>query len=200
MPHPLVVVKIGGSLLDSGRLPSTLRAILEWRDLRLVLVPGGGVFADAVRIAQEHVGFDDALAHRLALDAMGRMAQVFVALQPSLITVRDPVGIAAVHSCGIVPVWDPLELQAGSPDIPESWSVTSDSLALWLAVLLGAEHLVLVKSAEPPARRDPESLAAQNLVDEAFPTFARNFPGTIHLLGPSSDLSGFGTVQKFAAA
>ena len=98
------------------------------------------------------------------------------------------------------PLWDPLELQAGNPDIPESWSMTSDSLALWLAGLLGAEHLVLLKSAEPPARLDPESLTAQGLVDAAFPAFARSFPGTIHLLGPSSDLSGFGTAQEFAAA
>jgi aspartokinase-like uncharacterized kinase len=168
--------------------------------MRLVLVPGGGVFADAVRIAQERAGFDDALAHRLALDAMGRMAEVFAALQPVLITARDPVGIAAAHSCNRIPVWNPLELRDGDPDIQESWSVTSDSLALWLATLLGAEHLVLLKSAEPPACLDPAFLVAQGLVDGAFPAFARDFDGAIHLLGPSADLTDLGSLRESAAA
>jgi 5-(aminomethyl)-3-furanmethanol phosphate kinase len=199
MTRPLVVVKIGGSLLADGRLPSVLCAIAAWRGMRLVLVPGGGVFADAVRIAQERAGFDDALAHRLALDAMGRMAEVFTALQPMLIMARDPVGIAAAHSCGRIPVWDPIELRDGDPDIQESWNVTSDSLALWLATLLGAEHLVLLKSAEPPACLDLAFLAVQGLIDSAFPAFARNFDGAIHLLGPSADLTELGSVQEPAA-
>ena len=36
----------------------------------MVLVPGGGPFADAVRAAQPRMGFDDRAAHAMALLAM----------------------------------------------------------------------------------------------------------------------------------
>ena len=42
-------------------------------------------------------------------------------------------------------------MTTGAPDIPESWDVTSDSLAVWLARKLGVPRVLLVKSAALPA-------------------------------------------------
>jgi aspartokinase-like uncharacterized kinase len=177
--RPLTVVKLGGSLLGSGDLPGLLAGLARRRDARLAIVPGGGVFADAVRTAQRLTGFDDALAHRLALDAMGRMAEVLASLEPRLTVAASLEAIGHAHVSGRMPVWDPAALKEGRPGIPESWSVTSDSLALWLAAEIGAERLVLVKSAPAPADASPEALAASGLVDAAFPAFARRFSGEI---------------------
>lgn len=179
------VVKIGGSLVaDRTRLGAVLAACAD--EAPVAIVPGGGPFAEAVRTAQAALGFDDALAHRLALDAMGRMAEVFASLEPRLAIAASPEAVAGALSQGRAVIWDPAALKAGHPDIPESWEVTSDSLALWLATALGAGRCILVKSANLSPDTSPSALARAGLVDAAFPRFAAAFPGEIVIRGPET--------------
>ena len=180
MAAPLTVVKIGGSLLaDRQRLRALLAGLAEGQEGRCIVVPGGGPFADAVRAAQVAIGFDDTLAHRLALDAMGRMAEVFAAIEPRLTIART------VEACDAGTIWDPVALKSGHPDIAETWAVTSDSLALWLATTLRADRCILEKSVDRPAGAGPANLARLGLVDAAFPGFADAYPGAIIIRGPS---------------
>ncbi|GJD50309.1 hypothetical protein OPKNFCMD_3048 [Methylobacterium crusticola] len=181
----LSVVKVGGSLAADGpRLRALLRALAEGAEGPAVLVPGGGGLADAVRAAQAALGFPDALAHRLALDAMAGMARILAALEPRLVVAADP---AAALRRGAVPVWDPGGLKDGRPGLPETWDVTSDSLALWLAAELGAARCLILKSADAPAGAGPAELAACGLVDAAFPALAARFGGTILVRGPGAE-------------
>jgi aspartokinase-like uncharacterized kinase len=185
MSQPLTVVKIGGSLVgDRVRLRRLLGAVADGAEGPVVIVPGGGALAGAVRATQAALGFPDPLAHRLALDAMTGMARIFVALEPRLAVTDDPDDELAA---GRVPVWDPSALKSGHPEIPESWEVTSDSLALWLATRLDARTCLLVKSVDPPPGAGPADLARAGLVDAAFPDFAARFPGRIVLRGPGGD-------------
>jgi 5-(aminomethyl)-3-furanmethanol phosphate kinase len=150
-------------------------------------VPGGGLFADAVRTAQRQAGLDDGLAHRLAIDAMSQMGAVFAALEPALVPVARADEWPALWGSGRVPLWDARELKGGHPAIAESWNVTSDSLALHLATRLEAEALVLVKPADAPEDVSLPELARLGLVDAAFPTMADAFRGSIALIGPAAD-------------
>jgi 5-(aminomethyl)-3-furanmethanol phosphate kinase len=182
---PWTVVKVGGSLLDRRELPELLAGLGTRRLRPVAIVPGGGVFADAVRAAQRARGFDDSLAHRLALDAMGQMAQVLASLAPRAAILADPDDFPAAHAAGAMPIWTPSRLKAGHPAIPETWAVTSDSLALFLATAIRAERLVLLKAVEAPAGADLGDLSADGLVDAAFPAFATRFRGAIEVAGPS---------------
>lgn len=182
-----VVVKVGGSLLADGpRLRTVLASLADGTEGPCVIVPGGGPDADAVRHAQQAEGFSDAEAHRRALDAMGRTAARFQAIEPRLVLARAPWDTAPG---GTALVWDPALLREGTPDIPETWDVTSDSLALWLATRMGAPSCLLVKSADASPGCDAEALARLGLVDVAFPAFARSFRGTIAIRGPGSTVS-----------
>lgn len=179
---PPTVVKLGGSLLsEPARLRHHLRALAEGGEGRCLVVPGGGPFADAVREAQGRLGFSDALAHRLALDAMGRMAEVFSEVEPRLPIVRS---VAEAAAAGASAIWDPVALKAGHPPIPETWDVTSDSLALWLATQVRAPRCILVKSADRPAGASLSDCARTGLVDAAFPGFAAAYAGEIAIRGP----------------
>jgi len=177
------VVKIGGSLVaDRARLCAILAECVE--EPPVAIVPGGGLFADAVRATQAALG----LAHRLALDAMGRMAEVFCALEPRLTITRSPEAVADSLAQGRSVIWDPVALKAGHADIAESWDVTSDSLALWLAGMLGVDRCILVKSVNLTSQTDPAALARAGLVDAAFPRFAAAFGGAIVIRG-TEDIS-----------
>ena len=175
------ILKIGGSLeSDRARLRALLAEVAQGVHGRCIVVPGGGAFAEAVRAAQIRDGFDDAEAHRRALDAMGRMAAFFCDLEPRLVRSVEPWADTATAS-----VWDPASLRAGQPEIPESWDVTSDSLALWLAARLRARRCVLVKSADAAPDETPDILARRGLVDAAFPAFAMRYGGPIAIWGPA---------------
>jgi dihydroneopterin aldolase len=72
---------------------------------------------------------------------------------------------------GRVPVWLPLALLAGDADIPESWDMTSDSLAAWLAGKLGAARVIYLKRAPPPHVAALADLVAAGILDPLVPDF-----------------------------
>lgn len=171
------VVKIGGSLQSSPHLRDWLTLLAEEGGGRIVIVPGGGEFADRVRATQAGLGFDDATAHRLAMQGMEEYAKVLAGMEPRLAFAATEVQIQECLAADRVPVWLPLQMAGHAPEIPQDWSVTSDSLALWLARRLNAEALVLVKSVQLPEFKDVAELAAAGYIDAAFASFLRGYRG-----------------------
>jgi len=156
-----VVVKIGGGLLTSaGDLDRVLPAIASAaRERRVLVVPGGGPFADAVRAVDAQVHLPDAVAHWMAILAMDQYAHLLAARLEGAALVADPVEIAAALSAGRVPVLAPYRWLRGADPLPHSWDVTSDSIAAWIAGAVGARRLLLIK---------PAGAIGDNLVDPHF--------------------------------
>lgn len=172
----LWVVKLGGSLADWPDLRRWLRLLVEVRAVDVVLVPGGGPFADQVRAAQARWRFDDVAAHRMAILAMEQYGLMLASMsRGGIAPAATPARMRAVLASGATPVWAPAAMSAadaaGKREVAESWDMTSDSLAAWLAASLRADHLVLVKSARPPGG-DLRTLVRRGLVDRAFPRYA----------------------------
>jgi aspartokinase-like uncharacterized kinase len=185
--NPLVVVKLGGSLLGTPRLDRVVGTILACDRAKVVIVCGGGPFADGVRAAQHKLGFGDAVAHRLALDAMRSVGEIIAERHPGLSLVENVSLIAGVHLAGRKPIWTASDLRGGHVDIVESWDITSDSLSAWLAALLGAEMLVLIKSVQVPPSQGPAHWVSAGIVDPAFTQFAKRFGGKVNCIGPADD-------------
>lgn len=179
-----LVIKIGGSLLESGRLASALGAIAQARR-GLVVVPGGGPFADSVRAAQAARGFDDATAHRKALSAMQRMAQVMAGMCARLVPAETLAEMRRAAGAGAIPVWMPLALAGRDRTIPADWSITSDGLAARLAERLGVENIVLVKSCPITPGRGAAELAGDGIVDATFADIVARAGLAAHVLGPA---------------
>jgi len=177
------VVKLGGSLLGTSELQSWLDMLARRGDGRVVIVPGGGIYADAVREAQHLAGFDDAAAHRLALLAMEQYALTMAALQPALATAASELEISerSWQHRGIV--WLPSNMVLSDDAIPQSWNVTSDSLAAWLARKINASRLLLVKHEAVADGSSLSQLVADGIVDTAFAGFAEAFQGSIRVVG-----------------
>lgn len=162
-----LVVKIGGSLFETGRLQRVLKIIAGARR-PLVIVPGGGPFADAVRRAQKRSKISDAEAHRLAIMGMHQMADLFFDLQPELASAESLIGIRRVWTAGKVAVWLPLKMAMRDTSIPQDWSITSDGLAARLAEQLGRIPVVLIKSQPLEPGIPVSALANKGIVDSCF--------------------------------
>ena len=162
------VVKIGGSLETSPRLPELLTLLADYGRSKVVIVPGGGRFAERVREEQRVTGMDDTIAHHLAIRAMERYGALLCEMEPRLYPVAGIGEIGDVAEGHTVPVWFPTAQLSTQEDIPASWQVTSDSLALWFADKINADGLILVKSA-PGGTNDAQALAVSGYLDAYFP-------------------------------
>lgn len=162
------VVKLGGSLLEASVLPACLDAV-ERLNGQVLVVPGGGMFAEQIRIAQRRWSFDDIAAHRMAILAMQQMALLFQSLKPDFGGFSD---VKVIVGLPRIAVWSPQPDKLDAAGVQASWDITSDSLAAWLAAEVGADELLLVKSAEIGRDTRPHLLKAQGIVDVAFPVYA----------------------------
>ncbi|HWE07847.1 MAG TPA: hypothetical protein VG325_00755 [Solirubrobacteraceae bacterium] len=138
-----LVVKVGGGLLRDGGLEGLRRACAEATELAdrrpVLVVPGGGPFADAVRAVDALVGLADDVAHVLALRAMDQLGELVRELLPAaevLAGLVVPRGLAVLQA---EPAF------RDRPEVPPSWAVTSDSLAVLAAAAIGAGEAVLLK-------------------------------------------------------
>ena len=173
------VVKVGGGLLaKAGAFELVVEALTAFRPgRRLVVVPGGGPFADAVRQMFRRIKIGEDAAHWMAVLGMDQYAHALAARIPDAALVESAAGITAVLQTGQLPVLAPYRWLRAVDPLPHSWDVTSDSLAAWLTGALGARRVVLIK----PADQDHEKL-----VDSYF---LRTLPpGVEHLIVTADDL------------
>ncbi len=137
------MIKVGGSL---GARPAQLRRLMETlaaaaRRHWLVVVPGGGSFADEVRRADRRFALGDSAAHWMAILAMDQYAYLLARLAPGAALVRSRRELAPGRLNVLAPsAW----LRRADP-LSHSWDVTSDSIAAWIAHALRVRRLMLVK-------------------------------------------------------
>lgn len=135
----------------------------------VVIVPGGGAFADAVRHAQAAFHFPDAVAHEMALLAMHQTGLMLIALHPRLAPFETLAELRRALARDQIPVWLPMKLVQRDARITANWSTTSDGLAARLAERIGRVPVVLVKSCRIACGTSLAALVRLKVVD---PTFA----------------------------
>lgn len=163
--NQLWVIKLGGSLLGSPALPHWLSLLAKHGNGKVVIVPGGSVFADAVRQAQSLSGVSDGLAHELALLAMDQFGLLLAGMQPDLVTATSELEIAERGWQHRAVVWLPSQMVLADATVEQSWRVTSDSLSAWLANKLAADQLLLVKSVDLSPYQQSQAALARALLD-----------------------------------
>jgi aspartokinase-like uncharacterized kinase len=158
----LVVVKVGGGLTA---VPGALDQVAKQLGFvggrhRLLVVPGGGPFADAVREFDRREGLSADAAHWMALLAMDQYAYVLAERIPGAVLIDEPGAIATALGATGVAVLAPYRWLRAADVLPHAWDATSDSAAAFIAGALDAARLVLIK----PASDRP----APELVDPCF--------------------------------
>ena len=180
-----IVVKIGGGVLaHADHFDAAIAAIgAAGRNRRLLVVPGGGPFADTVREMGRRIRLSDDAAHWMALLGMDQYAHLVAARLAGSVLVTNRHEIAAALDAPVrqVPVLAPYRWLREADPLPHSWDVTSDSIAAWVAGQVGARQLILVK---PPGATDA---ANRKMVD---PYFTRALPTHVRPIIISADQIG----------
>ena len=137
-----VVVKLGGSLLTKGR--EFVRFLCDYakkRELSLVIVPGGGPFAEAVKKLSEQMHISDDAAHWMAVLAMHQYGLFLADGQPGIPVVERLDGIDNV---GPICMLLPYKILKADDALPHTWDVTSDTIAAFIAYKLDEKSFIKV--------------------------------------------------------
>ncbi len=137
----MIVVKLGGSLFGTPELQSWMKVLADYsKQVPIVIVPGGGPFADQVRAADSHYKLSNKAAHHMAILAMKQFGLLLAELAASAHIIHSLSHVRSPFS-----IWLPDDNLLQQAELDHSWSVTSDSIALWLASRLSAQYLILIK-------------------------------------------------------
>ena len=178
------VLKIGGSLSREGRLVGLAKRVSELgRRFPLLVVPGGGPFADVVRAKDKQFGLSASAAHWMAILGMEQYGWLLADLIPDGEPVQSLARARELSQQGRVPILLPWTLLYRTDPLPHAWHVTSDSIAAWIASTLQTPLLILLKDvdgafleygqkADHPhllEQIEPERLESYGVVDSSLP-------------------------------
>jgi len=127
MKYKEAVFKIGGKILEnSNNIESTfsqLAQLFEKEILqKIIIIPGGGSFANFVRSLDEVLNIGDDLAHWIAIYSMNYNGIILNRKYPDLESIEK------------------------DDTLPHNWDVTSDSIALYVANKLKLSQCFLIKN------------------------------------------------------
>jgi aspartokinase-like uncharacterized kinase len=161
------VLKVGGSLADDPasltRLCQELSSLAKAH--RIAVVPGGGEFADTVRKFDRTYGLSNMVAHKMAVLAMDQYGFLLLSITPDSYISQSLEEI--INSAkGTLPILLPSKLMFREDPLKNSWDVTSDTIAAYIAQLLHAKKLVLVTDVDGIFAEDPKKTLDAKLVAE----------------------------------
>lgn len=161
------VIKVGGSL---SKDPPSLRALCHHlgkiaESHRVLIVPGGGEFADMVRHYDRLYGLPAAASHKMAILAMDQYGLMLSSLTPNSFATYS-LKEACRAKGGKLPIFLPSRLMFLRDPLENSWRVTSDSIAAYIALRVKARSLILVKDVDGIFTGDPKGHKDVTLIRE----------------------------------
>lgn len=157
------VLKVGGSLIAVSK--DLINCLIE-AHLNVLVVPGGGPFAETVRRYASRI--DETAAHWMAIVAMNQYG--FYLATPRATVVES---ISALQQGTNILL--PFRMLYENDPLPHSWNATSDSIAGWVAHQLHANFVIatdvdgIVLANKLVPRIEARELLTETCVDTFLP-------------------------------
>jgi aspartokinase-like uncharacterized kinase len=160
-------VKVGGSLAEEPKRLIVLCAKLSRlaENYELVVVPGGGRFADVVRDSDEHFNLSKEISHRMAILGMDQFGLLLAQITPNSCATYSLDDTRQLSKTEAVPILLPSRLMFKEDPLQNSWDVTSDSIATYVASRLQAAKVVLVTDVDGVFTKDPKKYEDAELIE-----------------------------------
>ena len=136
------IVKIGGSWLKNPKLPSLINFLHRYANQKIVLVVGGGVFAETVRNVYKSNKMTEETGHILAMKATEIFAYYLKSINPDISITNRVTNFIKKN----LNLWLPTEKLSFEKKFQKNWESTSDSIATWLYTNTKSKGVVFIKS------------------------------------------------------
>ncbi|MGD0450540.1 MAG: hypothetical protein ABSA79_05720 [Candidatus Bathyarchaeia archaeon] len=162
------VIKIGGSLALHPEKLKILGSKLSAasKKQKILVVPGGGEFADVVRAVDKRFSLSDSVSHQMAIlgmDQYGFLLSNLISGSQAINQFDQVQIIFDSHKC---PIFLPSNSMLKNGHLEKSWNVTSDSIAVYIANLLHIKKVILVTDVDGIFTRDPKKHSNAQLICE----------------------------------
>lgn len=182
--HSVCVIKVGGSLYDLQDLGPRLRSWLAGLPFTtLLLVPGGGQLVDVIRDLDDRHSLGEKPGHWLAVRALTVNSWFLKELLPDYRICDGRHRPPLTPGGWILDAFDFLTLpEIQNDSVPQSWIMTSDTIAALAAEWLRASELILLKSVSIPLEMSWETAASRGWVDAIFPNLVSEAGFTVRAI------------------
>ncbi len=162
------VVKIGGSLTeDPDRLRALCRKLGELaKKYAFIVVPGGGSFSDVVRDFDRRFALSSDISHKMAILAMDQFGLLLLDFVPDSCVIHRLEDAEDFSEAPNTPIFLPSQLMFQEDPLENSWDVTSDSIAAYVAGRVHARKLVLVTDVDGVFTSDPKTHSDAVLIEQ----------------------------------
>ena len=166
------VIKVGGSIAEHPEALKTLCKKLNEiaKKHRLLIVPGGGEFADVVRGIEKRFATSAYVSHKMAVLGMDQFGLLLSELIPNAIAIASLEKAKDYWKSETTPVFLPSKMMFREEPLEASWDVTSDSIAAFVACRVHADMVILVKDVDGIFSSDPKENSDAKLIKEISPS------------------------------
>jgi hypothetical protein len=152
------LVKIGGSILKNKEaITSTISQLTALQNKmkgfrNIIIIPGGGSYANLIRYIDKRLKIGDIMAHWEAILCMDKNAEDLHKQFPSTLLCEEFSELSEkikenVKDSQLI-IFKPFKYLYETDRLPHSWKVTSDSIALHIAFELALEKCFLIKNVD----------------------------------------------------
>lgn len=143
------IFKIGGKILENEKhldnVLYQLKVLHEKFTIKnIILIPGGGSFANFIRVLDENMNLGEELSHWMAIYSMEFNGMRICGKYKYLTPIRNFKKIKK-KTGSLFSVFLPYNFLKINDELPHKWEVTSDSISLFLAYKLNLEYCFLIK-------------------------------------------------------
>ena len=160
------VIKVGGSLAED---PAALRALCTKlgeiaKKHMILVVPGGGKFADVVREFDQQFALSCNISHRMAILGMDQFGLLLSQIIPNSCATYSLNDAKQLSESKLAPIFLPSRLMFQEDPLENSWTVTSDSIATYIASRLRVSKVILVTDVDGIFTKDPKKYSDAKLI------------------------------------
>ncbi len=156
----VTIIKIGGSLAKN---PKSLRLLCAKigsiaKKHSLFIVPGGSKFADVGRDFDKRYKLTPETSHKIAILGMDQYGFIINELIPNSSSFYQLVEYKKILKIKKIPVFLPSSYMFNKDPLENSWNVTSDSIAAYLAKGIKCTNLILITDVDGLFTKDPRKV------------------------------------------
>ena len=152
MKSKTIIAKIGGKILENyENLENTLNQfktlLLEKKIIEnIILIPGGGSYANFIRKLDARLKIGDDLSHWMAIFAMNCNGITISERYKQINCISDINKLK--KSKASISIFLPFDFLYKKDELPHSWSVTSDAITIYIAYILKLNQCFLIKDVD----------------------------------------------------
>ncbi len=181
----LHLIKIGGSLTyEAEPLLKALKNYAREKNKKIVIIPGGGDFADVVRKIDKTLNISNSLSHKLAIKCMDLIGEVYAEIgdikaYDTLFDLKREIEKEKIA------ILLPSKILLSTDIAEHSWAITSDSLSLYIGKLLDVREVIIATDVDGIYDKFPggkllniinaNDIKGLTSVDEKFPILLKKF-------------------------